>query len=82
MKTKEILQLDHFKAAKEIALTIGAGLIRRAIHNGETTNYSGANIEGRTFVVGDTLKDIQNPDAWIEGKPAREVFGEFTVMSK
>lgn len=56
--------------------------MKRAVNNGRITNYSGANICGRMFVIGDTENDIQNPDAIIQGKPAREVFGDFTIMTK
>lgn len=73
---------EDYKAAKAIALNIAIGLMRRAVNDGRVTNYSGANIAGRMFVVGDTENDIQNPDAIIQGKPAREVFGDFTIMRK
>ncbi len=76
------IQHEQFKAAKQIALTIPPNQSRRAIYNGEVTNYTGCNLNGRMWVIGDTLADIQNPDATINGKPAREVFGEFTVMNK
>ena len=56
--------------------------MRRARLNNEVTNYCGAKLNGRMFVIGDTENDIQNPDATIMGKPAREVFGDFTVMSR
>jgi len=72
---------DHFEAAKQIALTIQTGCQRRAGYNGEPTNYTGANFNGRMFVIGDSLSDIQNPDVYINSKPAREIFGDFTVMS-
>ena len=78
MKTKH----GDFKAAKEIALSIEKGQMRRAVNSGHVTNYCGANIGGRMFVIGDTENDIQNPDAIIHGKPAREVFGDFTIMTK
>lgn len=82
MTTIEKQQHEDFKAAKSIALTIENGMMRRARNNGEVTNYCGAKLNGRMFVIGDTENDIQNPDATIMGKPAREVFGDFTVMSK
>ena len=75
-------QHEDFKAAKAIALTIGNGMMRRARNNGEVTNYCGAKLNNRMFVIGDTANDIQNPDTTIMGKPAREIFGDFTVMSK
>ena len=78
METKH----EDFKAAKKIALAIGIGQMRRAVNDGRVTNYLGANIGGRMFVVGDTEDDIQNPDAIIQGKPAREIFGDFTIMRK
>ena len=71
-------QHNDFKAAKAIALTIGNGLMRRAAG----TNYCGAKLNGRMWVIGDSSEDIKNADATIDGKPAREIFGEFTVMSK
>lgn len=73
---------EHFKAAKEIALSINRGEMRRAKVNNVPTNYMGANIGGRMFVIGDSEEDIQNPDLYINGKPAREVFGDFTIMTK
>lgn len=73
---------EHFKVAREIALSIERGQMRRARYEDQATNYSGANIGGRMFVIGDTENDIQNPDAMIQGKPAREIFGDFTIMSK
>jgi hypothetical protein len=77
------IQHNHFLAAKEIALTINNGLMKRAIFNGSTTNYSGAKtLDGRMWVIGDNDSDIQNPDAIIYDKPARQIFGDFTVMSK
>jgi len=82
MTTIEKQQHEDFKAAKAIALTIKNGLMRRARNNGEVTNYCGAKINNRMFVIGDTANDIQNPDSIIMGKPAREVFGEFTIMSR
>lgn len=75
-------QCKDFKAAKAIALTIENGMMRRARVDGEVTNYCGAKLNNRMFVIGDSEKDIQNPDVIISGKPAREIFGDFTVMSK
>lgn len=73
---------EQFKAAKKIALMIAKNESRRALYNGIPTNYIGANINGRMFVIGDSLDDIYNPDATINGKPAREVFEGFTVMAR
>jgi len=76
-------QLAAFQAAKQIALTIPAGQYRRARVGDMATNFCGfKSPEGRMFVIGDSIADIQNPDATIEGCPAREVFGEFSIMSK
>ena len=82
MKTLEKQRHEDFNAAKQIALTIEAGLMRRARNNGVITNYCGCNLNGRMFVIGDSLADIQNPDALVNGKPAREIFGDFTIMYK
>jgi hypothetical protein len=82
MTTIEKQQHESFKAAKTIALTIENGLMRRARLNDEVTNYCGAKLNGRMFVIGDTENDIQNPDATIMGKPAREVFSDFIIMSR
>lgn len=74
---------EQFNAAKQIALNINKGELRRARFNGLATNYEGAkDTNGRMWVIGDSLADIKNPDAYINGKPAREIFGDFTVMSK
>ena len=73
-----------FKNAKEIALTIALGCQRRGRDaDGKPSNYTGCKMaNGRMFVIGDTVADIQNPCAIIDGKPAREVFGNFSVMYK
>jgi len=76
-------QLEQFNAAKQIALNIKKGMMKRASLNNIPTNYMGAKTsDGRMFVIGDTDQDIQNADIIMYGKPAREVFGDFTVMSK
>ena len=80
MNADEKSKLEDFRCAKEIALIIDEGEMRRAKRDGRITNYSGARINNRMFVVGDSLEDIQNPDAMIQGFPAREVFGNFTMM--
>jgi hypothetical protein len=83
MTTTQKTQMEHFKAAKQIALNISNGMMMRASYNDAPTNYSGAKTaDGRMWVIGDTSADIQNPDSMIHGKPAREIFGDFTVMSK
>lgn len=82
MTASQKTQHSQFLAAKQIALTIPVNNARRARFNNEATNYTGANLKGKMFVIGDSLADIQNPDATIDGKPAREIFGDFTVMSK
>lgn len=80
----EIQKQQHadFNTAKQIALNIAKGLSRRAISvNGGASNYTGCKLnDGRMFVIGDSEKDLQNPNAYIESKPAREIFGEFTGM--
>lgn len=83
MTTQQQKQHNEFKVAKQIALTIEKGNLRRARFENAVTNYCGfkAN-DGRMWVIGDTNADIQNPDATINGKPAREIFGDFTVMSR
>jgi hypothetical protein len=82
MNNAEKQQLDGFNAAKQIALTIGNGLMQRAKVNNIPVNYCGAKLNNRMWVIGDSLNDLQNPDATINNKPAREIFGDFTVMSK
>ena len=81
MTTEQKNQLADFNSAKKIALTITEGCTKRARNaKGEVTNYMGANINGKFYVIGDTEKEIQNPDAIINGSPAREVFDGFTVL--
>lgn len=76
-------QLNQFKAAKEIALKINKGLMRRASFDGVITNYIGfKSPNGRMYVIGDSANDIQNADAIINGCPAREIFGDFSVMAR
>jgi hypothetical protein len=84
MTTTERNQHASFKNAKQIALSIPTGCSRRATDTeGKLSNYSGCKTaDGRMFVIGDSLADIQNPDATINGKPAREVFGNFSIMYK
>ena len=77
------IQLNQFNAAKQIALKINKGLMRRASYQGVTTNYIGfKSPNGRMYVIGDSANDIQNADAIINGCPAREIFGEFSVMAR
>lgn len=83
MTTQEKSQHEQFKIAKHIAITIEPGLMRRARYQDAVTNYCGMkDNNGRCWVIGDGLNDVQNPDAWISGKPAREVFEGFTMMRK
>lgn len=81
MKTTTEINKE-FEAAKKIALTIANNQMRRALVDNKPVNYMGCKLNNRMFVLGDSLNDIQNPDATIVGKPAREVFGEFSIMSK
>lgn len=75
-------KLLAFKAAKEIALNIQKGHFQRAAINDIPSNYCGfKDITGRTWVIGDSADDLQNPDATINGKPAREVFTDFTILN-
>lgn len=87
LTNSQIEQLNDFNSAKKIALTIPKGQMRRArSKNGNVpSNYIGfKNNEGRMFVIGDSENDIQNPDVYLfeEKLPAREIFGDFSVMSK
>lgn len=83
LTTDQTTQLNHFRAAKEIALSIEKGTARRARYNGMLTNYMGFHdSNGRFWVIGDTLADLPNPDAQINGKPAREIFGDFSIIYK
>lgn len=82
-------QAQHaaFQAAKKIALNIPAGHYRRASVDGVTVKYYGfKHISGRMWVIGDSDAEIQNPDARIqvdnELLPAREIFGDFTIMTR
>lgn len=74
---------EEFKAAKQLLLNnqIPNGTMRRAVLNDKITNYSAALLRNRMYVVGDSELYIQNPDILIMGKPAREIFGEFSAMS-
>ena len=68
---------QDFKQAKKIALTIEKGCYQRK------GNFKGfKDLSGRMFVIGDTESDIQNPDATINGSPAREVCGDFTMLTR
>ena len=84
MTQTQTAQHIAFKNAKKIALDIQLGCMRRGKdENGKPSNYTGFKMAcGRMFVIGDSLSDIQNPDATIDGKPAREVFGNFSIMYK
>ncbi len=63
--------------AEEIAISATPGTYRRAAG----TNFCGLKrTDGTTWVLGHSKADIQNPDATIMGKPARQVYDGFTVM--
>lgn len=77
MTTTQKTQHADFKAAKEIAMNIQKGCYQRK------GNYCGfKSNDGRMWVIGDSEADIQKPDATINNKPAREIFGDFTIMRK
>lgn len=78
MNTQKEL-LGMFRAAKTLALSLPNNVMRRARHNGMATDFFGANVNGRFYVL---YKEIKKPDATISGIPAREVFGEFSIMYK
>jgi hypothetical protein len=80
MNALQDAQLKGFEAAKEIAFTLPNGTSRRVRVNGEVCNYTGAHIDNRFFVIGDSTDDLQNTDITISGKVAREVFEGFSVM--
>lgn len=83
MTEEQTTQHNQFKAAKQIALSIEAGYSRRAKYDNAATCYTGyKSADGRMFVIGDCHADILNPDAIIDGRPAREVFGDFSIMSR
>lgn len=80
LTANEEKQLNEIEAAKQIAKNIKPGYYQRV---SGLSNYCGyKSIDGRMWVLGDTFDDIQNPDAIISGKPAREIFGDFTMMVK
>jgi hypothetical protein len=75
MTNEQKNQHADFKVAKQIALTMNKGCYRRK------GNYLGyKDYQGRMWVIGDTMSDLQNPDATILGCPAREIYGDFTMM--
>ena len=77
MTNLETLQLADFDSAKALSFTIEKGFYKRP---SATSNYCGyQSMEGKFYVIGDTDNDIQNPDAIVNGKPAREV-NEFCVI--
>lgn len=72
---------QEFKAAKQIALTIEAGNARRPRVNGMAAMFMGyKSTDGRMWVIADNVNDLPNPDAHINGKPAREIFGDYSIM--
>jgi hypothetical protein len=84
MTTAQKQQHNDFKAAKKIALSLPKGTMRRAYNhdNRIPTNYIGMkDTTGRCWVLGDSIDDVQYPDAYINDQPAREVFDGFTIMS-
>lgn len=80
MNDLQKIQLAGFEAAKEIALTLPKNTSRRARVSELACNYTGCNLNGRFFVIGDSENDIQNSSIIIDGKPAREVFEGFSIM--
>lgn len=74
-------QHEQFKVAKQIALSLHPGELRRARFEGRVTNYTGLKTpDGRSWVLGDSSADLQNARVTINGQPAREVFEGFTIM--
>lgn len=83
MTQQETKQHQEFNQAKKIALNIEKGCFKRARFEGDVTPYVGYKTkEGRMFVIADSLNYLKNPDATIDGKPAREIFENFSVMFK
>ncbi len=82
MKKSE--QLHEFRKAKQLAFNLPRNHYQRIGGNDEKPgNYCGyKTCDGRTFVIADSSDYMQNPDCWIDGKPARRVYDGFTVMKK
>lgn len=75
------LKLKQFNEAKKIALGVEKGCMKRAKFWGHPVNFSGfKSNDGRSFVIGESIADIQNPDCKINGFPAREIFDDFSIM--
>lgn len=65
----------HFDAAKHLAFFIYPNVSRRALVDGLPVNYTAAHdSDGNTWVIGDTESDLPNPDKYINGCPAKQVF--------
>ena len=70
---KGVSNVSDFLVAKNIALGQPRGTYRRA-YNGKLTNYSGyKNEKGECFVFADSTDDIQNPDCFLNQRPAIKV---------
>lgn len=82
MTNAQELQLKGFEAAKTLAFQLPINTSKRARVNSLVCNYTGCNLKGRFFVIGDSVEDLQNTTIEIDNKPAREVFEDFTIMSK
>lgn len=81
MTNEQRKKLAAFNAAKKIALTIEKGCYRRAMLDDEPVSYCGfRSTTGRSWVIGDSSDDLKNPDGYFDGKPAREVFADFTMV--
>lgn len=74
------MNIQHFKAAREVAFTQPPGTQRRAGNDKGTEVYNFTGIKGhngQTWVRADTLDDLDNNyDEMLDGKPAIRVYND------
>ena len=77
-KNRDVLK--QFREAKKLAFLMPNNHYQRPFPD---CHYIGAKIDGRYWVIADSTKFMNNPDAVTEdGRPMREVFEGFTIMKR
>lgn len=77
----DLKKWEAFKAAKKIAFSVSLGSFRRAKVDGQPVNFVGfKSLDGNSYVIGDTTDDLYNSKIFINGRPARQVFQDFSII--
>lgn len=63
-----------YREAREIAKKIKPGAFRRSkTANGPSKYFGFKDHRGESWVFADSINDLPDPQAWVNGKPARRV---------